>query len=150
MSDKFLYSTADQSIVFRCRDMGDGTYAQIGAVAAPVAQSLASAQSTGNASAAASLSAKPGLTNYLTGFEITSGGATAAALALVTIVGLLGGTLTYVLGVVAGVAAANAPLLVTFNPPLPASAVNTAITLTVPALGSGNTQAAIVMHGFAQ
>ena len=40
------------------------------------------------------------------------------------------------------------PMTVVFNPPLPASAVNTAIVLTLPALGLGNTNAAAVAHGY--
>lgn len=101
-----------------------------------------------NASAAATLAATPSVTNYLSGFEITAGGATAAGLVTVTVSGLLGGSRTYVFGVPAGAAAIAAPLVVTFPAPLPASAANTAIAVTVPALGAGNTHAAVVAHGY--
>ena len=37
---------------------------------------------------------------------------------------------------------------VRFPQPLPASAVNTAITVTVPSFGAGNTNAAVVVYGF--
>lgn len=97
---------------------------------------------------AATLPAVAAKTNYLSGFEITSGGATAASLVDVTVTGLLGGTATYVLGVVAGAAAPNAPLVVQFNPPIPASAANTAIAVNVPSLGAGNLKARVVAHGF--
>lgn len=108
----------------------------------------AASGSVAAASAAATLPAAPGKTTYATGFEITSGGATAAALVLATLAGVLGGTLTYVYGTVAGVAAANAPLIVRFPEAVPASAANTAITLTLPTLGAGNLQAAVVLHGY--
>ncbi|HET8744308.1 MAG TPA: hypothetical protein VFM98_01795 [Ramlibacter sp.] len=107
------------------------------------------ASANGAASAiTATMPAVPGKINYLTGFEITSGGATAASLVDVTITGIAGGTLTYVLGVVAGATAANAPLLVEFTKPVPASDQNIAITVNVPSLGAGNTKARAVIHGF--
>jgi hypothetical protein len=39
---------------------------------------------------------------------------------------------------------------VNFNPPIPAASVNTAIVVTLPSLGAGNTNAAVVTHGFQQ
>jgi hypothetical protein len=48
----------------------------------------------------------------------------------------------------AGVTTSIVPLLVTFYPPLPASATNTAITVTAVAFGAGNTNAAAVANGF--
>ena len=101
-----------------------------------------------NASAVATLAAVASQTNYLTGFEITAGGATAAAIVTATITGLLGGTRSYIYGVPAGAAVIAAPLVVTFPYPIPASAANTAIVLTVPALGAGNLAAVAIAHGF--
>jgi hypothetical protein len=101
-----------------------------------------------NASAVATLAANASKTNYLTGFEITGGGATAAGLVIATVTGLLGGTLSYIVAAPAGVAVGIAPLVVAFNPPLPGSAINTAIVVTLPALGSGNTNAAVTAHGY--
>lgn len=101
-----------------------------------------------NAAAAASLAAVPGRTAYVTGFEITAGGATAAALVEATLAGLRGGTATYIFGAPAGATAIAQPLIVKFQMPLPASAINTAITITLPALGAGNTKAAVAIHGF--
>jgi hypothetical protein len=40
------------------------------------------------------------------------------------------------------------PLVVPFIPPLPASAVNTNIVVTVAAAGAGNTNMAVVSHGY--
>lgn len=108
----------------------------------------ASSGNVANASAAATLAAAAGKTTYITGFEITSGGATAASLVSATVAGLLGGTATYTYGCVAGATAPNAPLIVSFVPPMPASAVNTAIVVTLPALGAGNTNATVTAHGY--
>lgn len=108
--------------------------------------------SSGNVAAApavATMPAIPGKTNFVTGLEITGGGATTGALVLAALSGLLGGTLSYVVGVVTGATLPNAPVQVSFNPPLPASAVNTAIVLTVPSLGVGNTNAIATLHGYA-
>lgn len=101
-----------------------------------------------NIAATATLAAAVGKTTYISGFEVTGGGATAAALVLATITGLLGGTATYTVSVVAGAAAGNPALVVEFAPPLPASAVNTAIVVSVPALGVGSTNSCVVAHGF--
>jgi len=102
------------------------------------------------ASAAASLPAVAGKTNYLTGFDITSSGSTGAAVVLAALTGLLGGTISYVYTTVAGATLANPQLSVRFQTPLPASAVNTAITLTLPSLGTGNTNAITTVYGYVQ
>ncbi|HEX7891467.1 MAG TPA: hypothetical protein VF522_19100 [Ramlibacter sp.] len=101
-----------------------------------------------NAAATATIQAVAGKTAYCTGFEITAGGATAAALVAATLAGILGGTATYTFGTPAGATAVATPLTVEFNMPIPASALNTAIVLTLPALGAGNTNAAVTLHGF--
>lgn len=101
-----------------------------------------------NAAAAASLAAVAGKTAWCTGFEITAGGATAAALVLAALSGIRGGTATFIFGAPAGATAQAVPLYGRFDMPIPASAINTAITITLPALGAGNTNAAVVIHGF--
>lgn len=101
-----------------------------------------------NATATATIPAVASALNYLTGFEITAGGATAAAIVTATITGLLGGTRSYIFGVPAGAALIAQPLIVQFAQPIPASAVNTAIVLSVPALGAGNVAAVAIAHGF--
>jgi uncharacterized membrane protein len=65
-----------------------------------------------------------------------------------TVVGTITGTLTYVYAAVAGALLVNTPLIVSFVPPIPASAVNTAIVVTLPSLGIGNTNACVVAHGY--
>jgi hypothetical protein len=108
----------------------------------------ASSGNVANASAAATFPAVANVTNYVTGFTITGGGATAASLVIATLVGLLGGTASFDVAVPAGATLGLTPLVVTFPQPIPASAANTALVLTLPALGAGNTHAAVVMHGF--
>ena len=91
-----------------------------------------------NAAATATL-AKGGADSvvYLAGFTITGAGATAAAVVEVTVTGVVGGTLTYEYGAVAGAALMNAPLTQRFDPPLPAADADTDIVVSCPALGAG-------------
>jgi hypothetical protein len=96
------------------------------------------------------LSGAAGKTTYCTGFSVTGGGATAASNIAVTITQTSGANLNYVIVVPAGATTSITPLIVTFNPPIPASAPNTGIILTVPSFGAGNTNAAAEIHGFQQ
>lgn len=109
---------------------------------------VAGSGNVANAAAVATLTPTSTTTAYINGFEITGAGATSALVVTVTVVGLLGGTRHFTYAFVAGAAVANDPLLVSFNPPLPASAVNTAIVVTCPAGGAGNTNNTVVAHGF--
>jgi hypothetical protein len=116
----------------------------------PVGAAAVSA-SSGNVAAAVATATMPavvGKTNYITGLEITGAGATAAAVILAALSGILGGTINYNVPVAAGVAVGNFPLVVEFNTPIPASAANTAIVLTVPSYGAGNTNSIATIHGF--
>lgn len=85
--------------------------------------------------------------NYLAGFAVTGLGATGAGSITVTTTGLAN-NLSFVVPIPAGATAAVAPLVVQFNPPLPASAVNTAIVVLVPSFGAGNTTASASAWGF--
>ena len=96
----------------------------------------------------ASLAANLTKTNYVTGFEVTGAGATGTSNIIITLTGLLGGTRSYILVIPAGVNAFVAPLIVAFPTPLPGSAVNTAITVTSPSFGAGNTHSCANIHGF--
>jgi hypothetical protein len=91
-----------------------------------------------NASAVATIPAVAGKTAYISGFDIVGAGATAALIVSPTLAGIISGTRTYAYGAVAGAALMNQLLCVRFNPAIPASAVNTAIVVTCPALGAGN------------
>lgn len=107
--------------------------------------------SSGNVAAAtatATLAAAATKTTYITGFEITGGGATAASVVTATVTGLLGGAQSYSIAVPAGAALGITPLIVNFPTPFPASAVNTAIVVSVPSLGAGNTNAVANARGF--
>jgi len=101
-----------------------------------------------NGSAVATLAATPSVTNYLTGFTVTAGGATAAANVQVTVAGLLGGSRVYVFTFPTGATVAAQPLTVQYPTAIPASAANTAITVTVPASGAGGTHCAVVATGY--
>lgn len=108
----------------------------------------ASSGNVANASAVATLAKATGKTVYLTGIHCTASGATTGLPVSVTVTGLLGGTRTYTFVFPAGVLVSATPLVETFNPPLPASATNTDVVLTLPAGGTGNTNASCNAQGF--
>lgn len=111
----------------------------------------AAADSSGNAAnavAAATLPAVAAQTNYLAGFAVSGAGATAGAAVTVTVTGVTGGPLSYTYVFATGAAVGNAPLVVDFDPPLRASAVNTEIVVSCPAGGAGNTHNAVSAHGY--
>lgn len=102
-----------------------------------------------NASAVATLAAGgASKTTYITGFQCTSSGATVGAAVNATVAGVVTGTMTYTFVFPVGVAVAATPLNVSFPNPIPASALNTAITVTLPAGGTGNTNAACNAQGY--
>lgn len=107
--------------------------------------------SSGNVAAASAVATIPAVANktaYLTGFMISSGGSTGAALVSPTITGLIGGTMTLTYGTVAGVTLANPPMVVLLPVPVAASAANIAIVLTVPSLGTGNLNSTVTAFGY--
>ena len=110
---------------------------------------LASANG-GNVSLTASMPAVGGKTNYVAGVFVSADGSTAGATSYVQLTGLVGGTIT--IGVItfpAGALLAAQPIYIQFNPPIPASAVNTAIGLTNnTAAGSGNSKTNLFLWGY--
>ena len=107
--------------------------------------------SSGNVAAAvatATMAGAASLTTHITGFQVTGAGATAGAVVSVTVTGTISGTLTYTYVSATGAAVANQSLIVQFNPPIPASAANTAIVVSCPSLGVGNTNNTVVAQGF--
>lgn len=108
----------------------------------------ASSGNVANASAVATLAGAASKTTYVTGFQITAGGATAGACVSATLTGLISGTATYTFCTPTGATLGAAPLVVKLDPPVPASATNTSIVLTLPALGAGNTNAAVSLQGY--
>lgn len=90
------------------------------------------------AATVATLPATSGKTTYLAGFTITAD-ATAAIAGAATVAGTVSGSLNYIQSV--GTATVAQILTQTFNPPIPASAANTAITVTSAAAGVGGNTA---------
>lgn len=86
---------------------------------------------------------------YITGFELTGAGATAASVITGTVAGLGGAssTITFIVAIPAG-ATIGVQLIVEFAQPLPASAPGQAITVSFPAFGVGSTNACLNAHGF--
>lgn len=111
-----------------------------------LAQSSANAAATNNVS----LAAAANQTTYVTGFQISGGGATAGSVVNCTLTGVVVQTQNYQFGVATGAAVGDTPLVVQFVPPLAASGQNQAITLNVPSFGAGNTNAAAAIQGFRQ
>lgn len=98
--------------------------------------------------ATATLPAVAAKTNWLTGFSITGGGATGASVISCTVVGLIGGTQTYTFAIPAGATLGATPFVRTYTWPAAASAVNTAIVVSCPTFGAGNTNASVNAEGF--
>lgn len=129
---------------------GVGMCVNPGGVAGPCGGTPETAAS-GNkaaASATATLAAATGKTTYITGFQISAGGATSAVCVSPTVTGVITGTMTFTFCAPAGVTTAATPLIVTFPQPVPASATNTTIVVTLPSLGTGNTNATVSAQGF--
>jgi len=101
-----------------------------------------------NAAATATFAATASVTNYLSGVQFSAFGATAGGIAGLSITGLLGGTVQYFFTVPTGATNQITPIYLQFNPPIPASAANVAITASVAALGAGNTNAQLNIQGF--
>lgn len=124
----------------------DGT--QLVAVGQPGSQIGATSGNVGAAVCAASLAAAAGKINYLQGLEFTFSGATAGSVVIATLVGLAGGTHSFIISVPAGATLPGQPLMIFLPVGAPASAVNTAITFSCPSLGAGNTNACVNISGY--
>lgn len=110
------------------------------------------AASSGNvaaSSAVATLTCPTGKTAYLSQFTVTASGATTGLAVNVTVTGLLGGTQTFSFVFPAGVLVGAIPLDVDFPLALQASGPNVNIVVTCPSGGSGNTNAAVNVSGYA-
>lgn len=104
-----------------------------------------------NAVAAASLPAVAAKTNFISGFDVETDGATAAGFVHVTVSGIqgaTGNTLDFIYSWNTGLNASDTPYSIRFSPPLQCQAINTAIVVTVPALGAGNTAAIANVYGY--
>lgn len=110
-------------------------------------QVQASSGLVANAPAIGTLPAFAAETNYLTGFSIAFDGATAGLPIVVVVAGLIG-PISYVLNVPTLPAVQAEPFVIEFAEPLAAVAPNAPITITLPALGAGNTAAVVNVQGF--
>lgn len=111
----------------------------VGVTPPGVVTTSANQSGTGAASAITlTVPAVPGQINQVSSFTVSGTGATAGSTIQITLAGVQGGTQTFDYVVPAGAAVAAPTLEVNFNPPLVASAANTAIVLTVPSFGAGN------------
>ena len=95
--------------------------------------------SIGNAAAAnvVTLPTAAGRTTYISGFELTTGVVVAAVSAVVAVAGVSNG-LNYQ---ITELATGDGDLFVSFIPAIPASAANTVITVSLPALTGGGVTA---------
>jgi predicted CDP-diglyceride synthetase/phosphatidate cytidylyltransferase len=93
----------------------------------------ASATGIAAASVVATLPATPGVTNYISGFSVSSAAATAVVSGTVTVAGIVGGSQVYQYSETV----TGSVLTVNFTNPIPATAVNTAITVTLSAIIGG-------------
>jgi hypothetical protein len=109
---------------------------------------VATSGNVANAIGTATLPAVAAKTTYITGFDVTGSGATVGLPVVVTVAGLLGGSITYTTTAAVGALVGNTPLSVRFPAPMPASAVNTAITVSCAALGAGSTNNVVNAFGF--
>lgn len=100
-----------------------------------------SSANVANAAATCTLAGVASKTTFISGFSCTASGATAALVVTATVAGLVTGTINYTFVFPAGVTAQATPLIVSFPTPVPASAANTGIVVTLPASGAGGTNA---------
>ena len=108
----------------------------------------ASSANVANSSAVATLAGVSAKTTFICGLNISSAGSTAPAVVTPTVTGTITGTLNFTYTTATGATIGNPPYLVNFSPCVPASAVNTAIVVTLPALGAGNTNATVNASGY--
>ena len=101
-----------------------------------------------NAVTTATLPAVAGKRNYITGFTITGAGSTLGNVVQATLSGLSVPDLRYTVAAPANILSPIQPINVQFDPPIPAAAVNAAITMTVPAVGLGNTAVTVDLYGY--
>ena len=109
---------------------------------------VAGSANAANQSASATLTPAAGKTAYISGFAITGSGATVGLPVAVTVIGIIGGTRSYTYSFAASAILGNDPLVINYNPPIPASAADIAIQVTCQASGAGGLNNNIVAHGY--
>jgi hypothetical protein len=121
------------------------------AVAQVVPSGVGVINSSGAVAAATATATLPGTgnrTTYLCGFVVSGLGATAGSAVTLAITGLASGAQNIAIGVPAGATTPVGFPVMVFTVCLPASAPNTAIVLTLPSLGTGNTAADLTVWGY--
>lgn len=93
-----------------------------------------SATAGAGAQCQATLAGAVGVVNYLTKFTATSAAVAAVCSGVLQVTGVVGGPLNYQF---VETVSAGGCLDIWFNPPMPATADNIAITVTIPAIGGG-------------
>lgn len=114
------------------------------ASAQPVA---ASSGNLSNAEAIATLPGAPNLLTYITSFQCTSTGSDIVLGVTITVAGVVGGTQSYAFNTGDNKIAGD-QMIIPYSYPLPASAENTPIVVSMPANGVGNTHASCSAQGF--
>jgi len=141
----YWMKTSDQSGPYTF----DGTNTALaGSIVSVGATQLAASQAGAASALGATLLNAAGKTTYITGFQVTGAGATAASVITVQIQNVVSGPMSYKMAIPAGATVGVTPLIVTFPQPLAASGVNVAIAVSVPSFGAGNTDAAVSAQGF--
>lgn len=114
-------------------------------VQTPAAQSLSGA----NAAQAPQIGGGAGTLAFVQSISLTGLGATGAAQVTAVLSGLQGGSISYPITVPAGVTTPITPVFDVFGPlGIQASAAATAIVLTLPAFGAGNTLEEAALNGY--
>jgi hypothetical protein len=132
--------TSDEQIP-QINEMGETPY--------PTGATPMLATATGAATGiSTSLNPSAGRTSYLSGVQVTGLGATTGSIVTLGIAGLQGGTLTFYITVPTGATVPIVPLILGFNPALPANGPNTNIFTSLASFGTGNTVANLSTQGF--
>jgi hypothetical protein len=124
--------------------LASSAWAQTSGFTPPVGANITASATATTGAFSAALPAVAGKVNFICGFILTSGGTAGATTVSVTVTGLVSGTLN--LAYVAP-ATGQGNLALALPQCIGASAVDTAITISVPALGAGTT-AAVALWGF--
>lgn len=130
-SDGTGTGTADVAKV----DTGGNTYVLLASQYPSTAVAVTATNTGTTAATAATLAATASVTNFVCGFDITAD-ATALATGTAVLSGTISGSMSYLQTIVA-VTSGTSQLTRTFSPCIPASAVNSAITITSAAAGTG-------------
>lgn len=136
-------------VAVKCNDAGE----LIVSNDAPQTVPTPLANSSGNVAAAAAVATlhpPTGKTASITRFDLGASGATTALPVTATVVGVVGGPLSYTFVFPAGALLAAAPVVAVFDPPLPATGPDVDIVVTLPSGGTGNTHATASAAGLAE